>query len=338
MSSRSESNIGPRLALAVALTLVAAAGQAQLTPLALELDGTRVPLGSVAQFVVRTTEARPLSVAEFSFEVRDRDGDFAVAFATLDSYEILSGGASATIDATFDWANQRLTVAATSPDATLNEEFGPLAVFRFTLDPSVVTDDRFEIWMHPDTTLLDPAAELIRSEVGRADFRIVEEEPGQGLGALGGEVFPGGQVVIGAVTERPFAIGGGVVELLFDPSLFEPGYEVLIDPRYGSATVDFIDDVAPGHLVIDFTSPDGDLNVGLHGPFLTVVLQSLPEVPVGTLSMVLLGEATSLVDAAGDTILLEIDGEELEWVDPELIAEGDFEAGDLGEWWTVVTW
>jgi hypothetical protein len=326
------------LIAAATLSLCATAATAQLTPLVLELDGTRIPLGQTAEFVVRTTEARPLAAAGFSFEVRDRRGDFAVAFAALDSYELLTGGASATIDATFDPVTQRLDVLATSPDGTLNDDLGPLAVFRFSLDPAVATGDRFEIWMHPDTTLVDPLGEVVASAVGRADFRIVDDEPGQSLGALGGEIYPGSQVVIGATTERPFAIGSGVVELSYDATLFEPAFEVRIDPRYGSATIDSIDNPAAGQLTITFTSPDQDLNLGLHGPFVTVILQALPETPVGTLSAIVLGAGTALFDDAGTAIELEIDGEELEFVDPDLLVEAGFENGDLGEWWTAVGW
>ena len=87
--------VGAVVAMLVAAGSSAMAG-AQLTPLALELDGTRVTEGSVAELVVRTTEARALSSATFAMEVRDRDGDPAVAFASLQSYELLSGGAGAT--------------------------------------------------------------------------------------------------------------------------------------------------------------------------------------------------------------------------------------------------
>lgn len=316
--------------------IAATSADAQVLPLALELDGTRVTLGSVAEFVVRTTEARPLSSAGFGFEVRDRDGQFAVAFAALDSFELLSGGGDATIDATFDTVTQRLAVNAVSPGATLNDEYGPLAVFRFTLDPAVQEGDRFEIWLDPDTALLDPLTQPVVSAVGRADFRIVEDEPGQGLGALGGEAYPGAQVVIGAVTERPFAIGGGTIELFYDATLFAAGFQVLIDARYGSATLDVVANPTPGHLVIDFTSPGDDLNLDLHGPFLTVELQALETVAVGTLTTVLLGPATELLDPAGDPILLETDGEELEFIDPEIIADAAFEAGGFEEWWVVV--
>lgn len=321
---------------AFALGIAASPAAAQQPPLALELDGTRVTLGSLVEIVVRTTVARPLSSAGFAFEVRDRDGVPAVAFATLDSYALLSGGAGATIDVAFDVASQRLTADLVSPDATLNDDFGPLAVFRFALDPAVELDDRFEVWLDPDAALIDPALVPVDVAVGRADLRIIDVEPGQGLGALGGEAYPGGQVVIGAVSERSFAIGGGTIELLYDATLFEPGFEIRIDPEYGTSTIDAVSNPAPGQLVVDFSSPAGDLNLGLHGAFFNVVLQALDSVPIGTLTAVLLGPATALVDDQGDPIELEIDGEELEFIDPELVAVGAFEGGDLTEWWLAV--
>ena len=320
----------------LALAVVAGAAFGQELPMALELDGTRVPLGSTVELVVRTTEAKALSSASFAFEVRDRDGVPAVAFSTLDSYALLGGGAGATIDAAFDAVAQRVTVTATSPDLSLNSVLGPLAVFRFTFDAAVQTGDRFEIWMDPDTALVDAASEPVVSVVGRADMRVVDAEPGQGLGALGGEAYPGGQVVLGAFTDQPFAIGGGTIEIFYDATLFADGPVVVIDPRYGSATIDAVGNPEPGHLVVDFTSPGGDLNLGLHGAFFQVVLQALASVPVGTSSLVDLGPATALVDADGVAIELEADGEELDFVDPDLVDAAGFEAGDLAEWWTVV--
>jgi hypothetical protein len=227
-------------------------------------------------------------------------------------------------------------VTASSPDLSLNSIFGPLAVFRFTLDAAVQEGDRFEIWLDPDTSLVDAEGEPVVTEVGQADLRIVEVEPGQGLGALGGEAYAGGQVVLGAVTERPFAIGSGTIELFYDATLFAGPPQVVIDPRYGSATVDAVGNPEPGHLIVDFTSPGGDLNLVLHGAFLQVVLQALESVPVGTVTAVVLGPATAFEDPAGDPIPLEIDEEELEFIDPELVDAAAFEGGDLAEWWTVV--
>src|SRR5262245_43006766 len=74
------------------------AAVAQAVPMTLELDGTRVTLGETGELVVRTTESKALASAAFAFEVRDRDGVPAVAFATLDEFELLGGGAGATID------------------------------------------------------------------------------------------------------------------------------------------------------------------------------------------------------------------------------------------------
>jgi hypothetical protein len=309
---------------------------AQEFPLALELDGTRVTLGSTVELVARTTAARALSSADFQFEVRDRDGLPAVAFDALVSFELLGGGAGSTIDATFDVAAQRLTVSALSPDMTMNSALGPLAVFRFSLDPSVQVDDRFEVWLDPDTDFVDAAAERVVTEVGRADLRIVEDEPGQGLGALGGEAFPGGPVVLGAISERPFAIGSGTIELFYDATLFSGPPLVVIDPRYGTATIDAVGNPEPGHLIVDFSSAGGDLNLPVHGAFFQVLLEALASVPIGTVSTVALGPATALEDPAGDPIVLETDGESLDFIDPELVAAAGFEAGGLTEWWNVV--
>lgn len=313
------------------------AAAAQTLPLALELDGTRVTLGSTVELVVRTTEARPFTVANLAFEVRDRDGVPAVAFAAIESFALLGGGVDDTIDVTFNPVTQRSTLVMASAAATLNTVMGPLAVVRFSLDPTVQLDDRFEIWVDPDALFLDSLAAPVVTEVGRGDLRIVEEEPGRGLGALGGEAYPGALVVLGAVTDLPFPIGGGTIEIGWDPSLFSADPPlVVIDPRYGSAQIDAVDASTPGHLIVTFSSPGGDLNQVLHGAFFNVVLQSLAGVAVGTASVITLGPATALSEPDGTPIALELGDEGIDFIDPEIIAAAAFEEGGFQEWWVVV--
>lgn len=61
-------------------------------------------------------------------------------------------------------------------------------------------------------------------------------------------------------------------------------------------------------------------NAALHGAIFTVVLPSRADVPVGTISIVELGAATALFDAAGDPIVLETDVEQLDFIAPEVVA------------------
>lgn len=326
--------------LAGCLPLLASPVAAQELPLELLVDESRVVLGEEVQLVVRTVESRPLASASFGLEMRDRDGFPTVLFANLVSTAVYAGTAGgagdATIQAQWNPVAQRIDVTLNSPGGTLNEAFGPLAVLRFTLDPSVGEGDRFEIAMDPDMALVDALLAPVTTLPANGRVRIIDADPGQNLGALGGEVFPGGNMVLGAMTVRPFPIGGGTIELLYDASLADGPAVVTLDVRYGATVVDSIDDSVPGRVLVTFHTDGALYNASLHGAIFTVVVPSRADVPVGTISVVALGPATALTDAAGVPIELEIDVEQLDFIAPEFLARGTFEDGNFTEWWTVV--
>lgn len=326
--------------LAGCLPCLASSAAAQELPLEVLVDESRVVLGEEVQLVVRTVESRPLASASFGLEMRDRDGFPTVLFANLVSAAVYAGTAGGAGDATIQtqWnpASQRIDVTLSSPSAMLNEAFGPLAVLRFTLDPSVGQGDRFEIALDPDMALMDALAEPVVTLPAGGRVRIIDADPGQNLGALGGEVYPGGDMVLGAMTVRPYPIGGGTIELLYDASLADGPAVVTLDQRYGATVIDSIDDSVPGRVLVTFHSDGALYNASLHGAIFTVVVPARADVPVGTISIVALGPATALTDAAGIPIELEIDVEQLDFIAPEFLVEAAFEGGNFTEWWTIV--
>lgn len=328
-------------ALGLCALLEDTAARAQVLPFEVLVDETRVVLGEEVQLVVRTVESRPLASATFGLEMRDEDGLPAVLFADLLSAAVFAGSAGGAGDATIQtqWnpATQRLDVTLESPTATLNEVFGPLAVLRLSLDPIVATINRprFEIALDPDMVLVDAAAARVVTLPGNGKVRIVDFDPAQGLGALGGEVFPGGNMVIGAMTVHPFAIGHGTFEVLYDAALAGGPPVVALDLRYGATVIDSLDVTNPGQVIVTFHSDGGLFNATLHGAIFTVVVPSREDVPVGTISTVTLGPATALFDAAGDPIVLETDVEQVNFLAPEVVAVAAFEAGGFTEWWRL---
>lgn len=333
---------GPAFAAALALgsLLPGAPAHAQVRPLEVLVDETRVVLGEEVQIVVRTAESRPLASASFGLEMRDRDGLPAVLFADLASAAVFAGTSGGSGDATIQtqWnpVTQRIDVTLESPLATLNELFGPLAVLRFTLDPGVVLGDRFEVALDPDMVLIDAAAARVLTLPANGRVRIVSPDPTQGLGALGGEVFPGGPMVIGAMTVHPYAIGSGTFELIYDATLADGPPVVALDLRYGATVIDALDTSVAGRVLVTFHSAGAAYNASLQGAIFTVVLPSRADVAVGTLSTVTLGPATALFDAAGDPIVLEVDVEQVHFIAPEVVAAAAFEGGGFTEWWNFV--
>lgn len=335
----------PAAVAVLALVWVASVGPARAQDLPLEVlvDETRVVLGEEVQIVLRTVESRPLASATFGLEMRDEDGLPTILFANLASAAVFAGTAGGAGDATIQtlWnpVTQRVDVTLDSPSATLNEVFGPLAVLRFTLDPVVGTlsRPRFEIALDPDMVLMNAVAERVVTLPANGKVRIVDADPAQGLGALGGEVFPGGNMVIGAMTVHTYAIGSGTIVLHYDASLAAGPPVVALDLRYGATVIDALDVSVPGEIVVTFHSDGALYNATLHGAIFTVVVPSRADVPVGTISTVVVEPppATVLFDADGVLIELEVDVEQLDFIAPEAVAFGAFEGGAFNEWWNV---
>jgi len=163
-------------------------------------------------------------------------------------------------------------------------------------------------------------------------------KPGAGLSGFGGETFPGAQVVFGVATSMPFPIGGGTVELLYDPA-FTDGTPpaVKIDPRYGAGMIDSVTEPVAGHLIVVFSSPDRTLNASIPGMFLTASVPSLDTIQPPATFPFAIGPATTLLDSNGLPIEpLEAEADPTELLIPELVFGDGLDGGDLLEWWDVV--
>lgn len=313
--------------------LCAGASLAQVLPLGLLVESVEAAPDSAVNVIVRTVADRPLASVAFALEARERNGLPILPFASLIQATAFSGADDALVSATLDPVAQRTEVTITSATATLNDLYGPLVVLRFQLSLGIAENTRFEIRIHPDTTVVAADASAVPTLPGKGRLRLRTPDPGLGLAALGDDFFPGEIVVFGAATPNPLAIGGGTLELLYDPSFADGPAVVKIDPRYGSGSITALSEPVPGQILVTFESPDGDLNADLHGLFLSVAIPSHADVPVGTLVPLGLGPATALVDPDGIPIALELDGDPVEFVPPELLLVAAFEGGDLLEFW-----
>lgn len=316
--------------------LCAGASLAQVVPLGLLVESVEAAPDSAVNVIVRTVADHPLASVAFAIEARERSGLPILPFASLIQATAYSGADDAVVSAVLDPATQRTEVSVTSASATLNDLYGPLVVLRFQLNLGIAENTRFEMQIDPDTTVVAADASPLPTLAGRGRLRLRTPDPGLGLMALGDDFFPGEIVVFGAATPNPLPIGGGTIELLYDPSFADGPPVVKIDPRYGSGSITAVSEPVPGQILVTFESPDGDLNADLHGLFLSVAIPSRADVPVGTLVPLGLGPATALVDPDGLPIALELDGDPVQFVPPELLLAAAFEAGDLLEFWNVV--
>lgn len=332
----------PRFPVAalVALTLLGTgAARAQEFPLELVVADVEAFADTEVDILISTLEDRPLASAAFAIEARERDDDLPIpAFASVVSAAGFSGADDAMVSWTFDAAAQRVEVLVESASGTLNDAYGPLAVVRFQLAPGLAEDLRFDLRMDPDVVLVAQDLTPVVSAAGRGRLRITVPEPGAGLSGFGGETFPGATVVFGVSTSLPFPIGGGTVEFLYDPSLTDGTPPVVrADPRFGAVVVDAVTEPVPGQLIVVFSSPDGTLNTGFPGMFLSAAVPSLDTIVPPTTFPFALGPATQLLDPLGQPIEpLEAEADPTEFLVPELLLLEGLEGGNLLGWWDFV--
>jgi len=284
--------------------------------------------------VVRTTVAAAVASGSFVLEAVEKDGGGALAFSSMVSAVGFSTAGDAIVSANLDVASQRIDVSFSSATGTMNEDFGPLVALRLGLQPGLAEDTRFDVRVVPGLTVLtDPFAADLDVLADRGRLRLRAPDPGVGdVGPLGGEVAPGEVAVFGAATGHPYAIGHGTVEILFDPAFADGPPEFVIDPRYGSATIDSIDVATPGRVLVSFTSPSQDLNSEIYGLVFAVALHTQAGAPPGSVASLTLGAATQLFAPDGSELVVEGgDADIVELLPAELVARAGFENADLLE-------
>jgi hypothetical protein len=168
--------------------------------------------------------------------------------------------------------SQLARVTFQSPSASVNSADGPLAVFRFHLDPSVQPGDVFDLSLDGLQTSLADAAGRAITLAPRGDTLTVRAPSAPfRVEAAGDKVQPGAVAELGVNTYEPFLISGGRVTLTWNPALAGGPPTVKLDPRYGRSTFT-VNTAKPGRLVVDFKSPDTSFN-SVPG---TIVAISLP--------------------------------------------------------------
>jgi hypothetical protein len=156
--------------------------------------------------------------------------------------------------------SQLAKVTFQSPSGSVNSADGPLAVFRFRLDPSVKPGDVFDLTLDPVQTGLTDAAGNPVTLAPRSDVLTVRAPAAPfKLEADGDKVQPGAVAELGVNTFEPFPVSGGRITLTWDPRLSGGAPTVKLDPRYGRSTFT-VDASKPGRLVVDLTSPDSTFN------------------------------------------------------------------------------
>ncbi len=315
--------------------LFAPAAHSQPMPILVVVESLEAdPTDADVLIVVRTTAAGAVESGSLVLEAVDKDGGGAFAFASVVDAMAFSTAGDAVAAAVLDVPSQRIDVSFSSATGTINEAFGPLVAVRLALQPGLAENERFDIRVVPGLTVLTtPTLETLDTLADRGRLRLRAPDPGVAdIGPLGGEVVPGEVAVFGAATGHPFAIGSGTIEILFDATIADGAPDLIIDPRYGSATIDSIDVSVPGRVLAAFTSPAGDLNQEVYGMVFAVALTTSAAVPVGFLANLELGPATALFAPNNDPLLVE--GGDVDVVDfilPELVLRAGFEEGDVLE-------
>lgn len=209
-------------------------------------------------------------------------------------------------------ASQTATATFQSPTGTVNASDGPLAVFKFRLDPSVQPGQAFDL-------VLDPVATGLTDERGRpitlaprADVLLVRSPKAPFLlEADGDKVEPGEVAELSVNTFEPFLTSGGRVTLKWNANVAGGPPSVHLDSRYGKATYT-VDSSKRGRLVVDFESPDISFN-NVPGSIVRIALPISAGARIGTASPFAFDPAgTWLLNRRGKRIPIRLENGEIE--------------------------
>jgi hypothetical protein len=256
------------------------------------------PGGTVAM-VLRTYAPRPIRQGQISIRVvrRPRPQAAALAGPTLDALTQPVRPLTLLSVVVYSPQNDALTqgllnalpdsqlakVTFQSPSASVNSADGPLAVFRFHLDPSVQPGDVFDLSLDALQTSLADAAGRPITLAPRSDTLTVRAPSAPyRVEADGDKVQPGAVAELGVNTYEPFLMSGGRVTLTWNPALAGGVPSVKLDPRYGRSTFT-ADRSRPGRLVVDFKSPDASFN-SVPGTVVAITLPISPAAAIGAAS------------------------------------------------------
>jgi hypothetical protein len=203
--------------------------------------------------------------------------------------------------------SQLAKVTFQSASGSVNSVDGPLAVFRFKLDPSVKPGDIFDLTLDPvQVALTDGATSQPITITPRSDTLTVRapSDPFR-LEADGDKVEPGEVAELGVNTFEPFLVSGGRVTLTWNPAIAGGLPTVKLDPRYGKSTFT-LDTSKPGRLVVDFKSPDSSFNT-VPGTIVAITMPIAASAGIGTSSPFKLDPAgTFFLNRRGKKIPLKL--------------------------------
>jgi hypothetical protein len=251
--------------------------------------------GGVVAMVVRTYAPRPIRQGQISIRVVRRPKPAKgltveelaapVRPLTLLSAVVYSPQNDALTQAVLNALpdSQRVGVTFQSPSGSVNSVDGPLAVFRFRLDPSVQPGEVFDLSLEPaQTTLTDGSGRTVTLEPRGATLTVRAPADPYRLEADGDKVQPGEVAELGVSTFEPFLVSGGRVTLTWNPRIAGGPPTVKLDPRYGRSTYT-ADTSKPGRLVVDFKSPDSSFNT-VPGTIVAISLPISPAAAIGASS------------------------------------------------------
>jgi hypothetical protein len=316
------------LALLAVLTLALTGDRAALArhgqeeeTLTLRVNSAIAAPGGLFAVVLRTYAPRPIRQGQVLVRVGRRPPAKAAGFgplpglkaerpvATLLSAVVYSvrGDSASHSSVTVDALGLRNLVTFQSPSAGINAADGPMAVFRFKLDPSVRPGEELDLQIDPAVTslidgqgqavVIDPRAGVLTVRAPGSPFAVEAE---------GDEVEPGEVAELGVQTFEPFPVSGGRVTLRYAPRLAAGPPVVRMDPRYGRSTFT-VSRPRAGILVVNFQSPDKSLNT-VPGTIVAVSLPIKASAAIGASAPVTLDSAgTWLLSRKGRKLALKLE-------------------------------
>ena len=309
------------------MAAAATAGAAADKALVLRVNDAIAAPGGTAVVVLRTYAPRPVRQGQMVVRVVRRPKPQKALGLTLEEITqpvrpltLLSAVVYSQRNDSTSQANltgqpdsQNAMVKFASPSGTVNASDGPLAVFRFRVDPSVQPGQVFDLSIDPALTgITDASGQPVTLEPRNATLTIRDRLPPRtSIEADGDKAEPGEMAELSVNTYEPFLTSGGRITLVWDPQIAGGTPTVLMDPRYGKASFT-VNAGKPGRLVVDFKSPDTSYN-STPGSIVSIAMRISPSASIGATSPFRFDPAgTYLLNRRGKKIPIRMENGEIE--------------------------
>lgn len=274
------------LLLATFISAFSADAQEMLT---LSIDDMEAAPGELAVLVVRTYQPRPISQGQVCFIIGEP------RFTDIRRAKVRSTQRDATFTASL-MSPTEAALTMSSPSASINASDGPVMLIGFTVDPSAIPGESFELSiMLPDSFLTDENGFPIEIEVKPGTFTVKQPGAPFTLEADNADAAAGSIVVLDIAKPEYQPLSSGQIDYRYDTTLIESIDDVQVLALRNDAQFT-ADTSTPGRVLITFSSPSRTIGK-IPGQFIHLTARVRPGLADGVTGPLAIASANTFLIA-----------------------------------------